>query len=194
MELFPAECCVLVLEGEPVGALDLSCMLAHFGCRVLGPADSPLEAAALIKRQRPSFALLDAGSRTHALEALAESLAKIEVPFALLATGKEGSALDTMPALRRVPRIVRPFGPNVVYRVARALHRDDLRAKITATDRRIGEGRARLARQIRLVERLEALGVKHGTATALAREFALALRVMRASRTIFAQQLEAYRD
>src|SRR4051812_29164226 len=34
---FPADCSVLIVENEPIQAIDLGCILAGFGCRVIGP-------------------------------------------------------------------------------------------------------------------------------------------------------------
>ena len=96
---FPADCCALVVEDEPVQALDLACMLAGFGCAVIGPADLAGEALQLLGRRRPSFALFDANLPAGSLVPLADTLAQLEVPFAVLATGLE-HALDRLPGLR----------------------------------------------------------------------------------------------
>jgi hypothetical protein len=53
-------------------------------------------------------------------------------------------------------------------------------------------GKARLAQQIRLIERLEAAGTRTDLANSLLHEIGQALRTMRASRTILCQQLETY--
>ena len=188
---FPAECCVLVVEDEPVQALDLASMLAGFGCAEIGPADSAREALQLLGRRRPSFALFDANLPVGSLVPLADTLARLEVPFALLATGLE-HALDRFPGLRGAPRLTKPFSLGDLHQAASVLHQIDLCSKIAATDRRISEGRMRLAQQIRLIERLEAAGTHTVLANSLLHEIARTLKIMRASRAILRQQLEAY--
>jgi hypothetical protein len=90
------------------------------------------------------------------------------------------------------PLSTKPCNRWNLHRAASVLHQTDLRGKIAATDRRIGEGRVRLAQQIRLIERLEAAGTPATLANTLLREIGRALRTMRASRTILGQQLETY--
>ena len=187
---FPADCCALVVENEPVQALDLACMLAGFGCAVIGPADSAREALQLLGRHRPSFALFDANLPAGSLVPLADTLAGLEVPFAVLATGLE-HALDRLPGLHGAPRLIKPFNPWLLHRTTSVLHQIDLRSKITATDRRISEGRMRLAQQIRLIERLEAAGTPTALANSLLHEITRTLKIMRASRAILRRQLEA---
>jgi CheY-like chemotaxis protein len=189
---FPADCCALVVEDEPVQALDLSCMLAGFGCGVIGPADSAGEALQLLARRRPSFALLDANLPAGGLGPLTDSLARLEVPFAVLATGLEHPALYRLPLLRAAPRLIKPFNPWNLHQTASVLHQISLRSKLVAADRRIKEGQARLTQQIRLIERLESTGTPTTLANSLLHEIARTLRIMRASRSILRQQLESY--
>ena len=189
---FPADCCVLVVEGEPVQALDLASMLAGFGCAVIGPADSVREALQLLGRRRPSFALFDANLPAGSLVPLAEALTRLQLPFAVLATGLEHRALDRLSVLREAPRLTKPFSLGDLHQAASVLHQIDLCSKIAATDRRISEGRMRLAQQIRLIERLEAAGTHTVLANSLLHEIARTLKIMRASRAILRQQLEAY--
>jgi CheY-like chemotaxis protein len=100
LTLFPADCCALVVEDEPVQALGLACMLAGFGCQVLGPATSAREALQLLRGRRPSFALCDARLPASSLVPLAEALAHLEVPFAMLATSREDMVRTQLPVLR----------------------------------------------------------------------------------------------
>ena len=113
------------------------------------------------------------------------------VPFAVLTTGLE-HALDRLPGLRGAPRLIKPFNPWLLHRTTSALHQSDLRSKIAATDRRISEGRMRLAQQIRLIERLEAAGTPTVLADSLRHEITRTLKIMQASRAILRRQLEAY--
>ena len=94
--------------------------------------------------------------------------------------------------LREALRLAKLFDPLELHRTASALHQIDLRSRIAAADRRISEGRMRLAKQVRLIERLEAAGTRTDLANSLLREIGRALRTMQASRTILCQQLETY--
>ena len=189
---FPADCCALVVEDEPAQALDLACMLAGLGCRVVGPADSPREALRLLGDRRPSFVLCNANLPARSLVPFAETLTHLEVPFAVLATGRDDPVLDRLPLLRDALRLTKPCNRGNLYRTACALHQVDLRSKILATDRRISEGRVRLAQQVRLIEQLEAAGTHTALADVLLHEIGRALCIMRASRMILCQQLETY--
>ena len=85
-----------------------------------------------------------------------------------------------------------PSTRGLLRRTTSALHQSDLRSKIAATDRRISEGRMRLAQQIRLIERLEAVGTPTVLADSLRHEITRTLKIMQARRAILRQQLEAY--
>ena len=113
------------------------------------------------------------------------------MPFAVLTTGLEHS-LDRLPGLRGAPRLIKPFNPWLLHRTTSVLHQSDLRSKIAATDRRISEGRMRLAQQIRLIERLEAAGTPRVLADSLLHEITRTLKIMQASRAILRRQLEVY--
>jgi CheY-like chemotaxis protein len=191
---FPADCCALVVEDDQVQAHELACMLTGFGCRVIGPAASVPEALQLLAGRRPSFALFDVDLPAGSLVPLAQTLIRLEVPFAVLAPSLEHPGRDRLPVLRDAPHLSKPWQRWNLHREASALHRTDLHRKILATDRRIGAGRMRLAQQIRLIERLEAVGTRTDLAASLVREMGRALRIMRASRTILCQQLETYQD
>src|SRR4051794_59190 len=155
-------------------------MLAGFGCAVIGPANSAREALQLLGRRRPSFALFDVTLPVVSLMLLADILARLEVPFAVLATGLEQSMVDRVAMLREAPRLIKPFNPWNLHQTASLLHQIDLRSKLAATDHRISAGQARLAQQIRLIERLEAAGTHTVLANSLLHEIARALRAMRA--------------
>ena len=180
---------VLVVEDEPVQALDLEQSLHLLGHAVLGPTGSWAEALDLVHRQRPDLALLDARLSDGGLLPVAEALRSFEVPFALIATG-EGGPLDH-PLLREAPRLVKPYRVPDLQRSVRALRLADLGAQLAQAEQHIVAGRERLARQLRLVERLADRG--HGTSTAelLSREMGRSLRLMRQHRVYLLGQMAA---
>ncbi len=77
---------VLVAEDQPIVALDLERTLRGWGCAVLGPAGSNLEALDLLRQGRcpPDAALLDAKLADGWAVPAAEALAAAGMPFALL--------------------------------------------------------------------------------------------------------------
>jgi CheY-like chemotaxis protein len=189
---FPANCSVLIVEYEPIQAIDLSCILTGFGCTVIGPCGSAEHALQLLDDNSPNFALMDSNIPERDLMMLTRALTGLEVPLAVLVAGRRSDACGDLPGLYAVPRIPKPYTVRGLRRVTSQLHRADLCRKIAAADRRISDGRRRLADQIRLLERLESAKSSTTLATALLRELASALRVMQASRTILSQQLDAY--
>lgn len=181
---------VLVAENEPVQALDLDQSLRHYGCGVLGPASSGAEALGLLRRARPDMALLDAWLPEGGALEVARALATREVPFAIMTTGYEAGPLDH-PLLRDAPRLAKPYRAPELYRSVRALYRAELEAQIARAERHIGEGRERLARQLRLIERLAAGGHDTALAQKLAHGIARSLRLMRMHRAHLLRQLVA---
>lgn len=104
----PAGARVLVAEAEAVIALDLEATLRGFGCAVLGPVASVADALALLGRERPDAALLELDLRDGHAAPLAEALARLGVPFALVTAhdrgGRDGPALDG------AARVTKPYG------------------------------------------------------------------------------------
>jgi CheY-like chemotaxis protein len=189
---FPANCCALVVQDGLEQALDLACTLAGFGCGVVvGYAESALEALRVSGGRCPNFALFDASLPANDVVSITETLIRLEVPFAV--TGMEDADLDR-PVLREALRLAKPFDPLELHRTASALHQIDLRSRIAAADRRISEGRMRLAKQVRLIERLEAAGTPVAMADSLLREIGRTLRIIRVSRSLLCQQLKVYRS
>jgi CheY-like chemotaxis protein len=181
---------VLVAESEPVQALDLDDNLRRCGCAVLGPVSSGAEALCLLRRARPDMALLDAWLPDGGVLAVAQTLAAQEVPFALMATGCEAGPL-AHPLLRQAPRLMKPYRPPELYRSVRVLYRAELEVQLAQAERYIREGRERLARQLRLVERLAAGSPDAALAEKLTCGIARSLRLMRVRRAQLLGQLAA---
>jgi PAS domain S-box-containing protein len=97
---------VLVVDDEPLVAMDVVGILAEAGCEVLGPAGTLAAAKALISRGEFDFALLDANLGGQPVDELAEAVADRKIPFAFLT----GYARDGLPqAFRDAPMIGKPF-------------------------------------------------------------------------------------
>ena len=157
----------------------------------MGPAGSYREVEELLSRRRPSFALVDADLNQE-LQPVSELLDEHDVPFAFLAIGAENQVLDRHPRLNNRPRIHRPYHGPTLHAASRSLYGDSVTRKIARVDRHMAEGKARLARQIALIERLAAAGANTSTADALAREYGSALKAMRAGRDLLVQRLEVF--
>jgi len=98
---------VLIIEDEPLIAMELEFELAGAGCRVIGPVATAHEAARLIEEQPLDLALLDANLAGQPVGRLAKALAARDVPFAF-ATGYGRDALPS--EFRDRPLLAKPFG------------------------------------------------------------------------------------
>jgi DNA-binding response OmpR family regulator len=74
---------VLIVEDEYLIAMDLKLTLEGHGWRVLGPVAKVREALSLLAVELPSVALLDVNLGTELVTPLAETLKKLDVPFAV---------------------------------------------------------------------------------------------------------------
>jgi PAS domain S-box-containing protein len=97
---------VLLVEDEPLVALDVEAELTALGVEVIGPAGSLASAEQLIGNGRFDAALLDANLQGEPVDRLAAALAAREVPFAF-ATGYGREALPA--AFRDRPMLAKPF-------------------------------------------------------------------------------------
>ena len=98
---------VLLVEDEPLIALDLAYILREVGAEVLGPYPDAAGAIALLANCRPDAALLDHGLADGCAGAIAKALALADVPFALV-TGY-WPALFTEPSFANVPIVEKPY-------------------------------------------------------------------------------------
>ena len=78
---------ILVVEDEPMIAIDTACMIVRAGGTVVGPAHSLDEAFETIANARIDGALLDINLRNQKVFSLAERLAERDVPI-LFMTGE----------------------------------------------------------------------------------------------------------
>jgi CheY-like chemotaxis protein len=97
---------VLVVDDEPLVAIEIAGILAEAGYEVLGPAATLPAAEALIVRKGCDLALLDVNLSGEPVDEFAATLADRKIPFALVT----GYARDDLPqAFRGVPIISKPF-------------------------------------------------------------------------------------
>ena len=109
---------VLVVDDEPLVAMDVAGILVEAGCEVLGPAGTLSAAKALISRGEFDIALLDANLGGQPVDELAAAVADRKIPFAFL-TGYTREGLPR--AFRNAPMIGKPFTRRQIVDVLRQL-------------------------------------------------------------------------
>lgn len=113
---------ILVVEDEPLVAMDLVATLKEEGCEVVGPAGNIESATILMERAGFDAALLDANLGGRAADELAVALTRLQVPFAFVT----GYGRDGLPeAFRHAPLIGKPYARGELLSVlAHMLRRD----------------------------------------------------------------------
>jgi PAS domain S-box-containing protein len=109
---------LLVVEDEPLVALEIEAELTDAGAVVVGPVGSVEAAARLIEEEPLDAALLDANLAGKPVDALAAALAARGVPFAF-ASGYGPSGLPE--GFRDRPLIGKPFGAEALVALVRGL-------------------------------------------------------------------------
>lgn len=97
---------VLVVEDEPLVAMDVATALSDAGCDIVGPAGTLGKAAALVEAGGIDAAILDANLAGDPVDSLAAELSRRQIPFAFLTGyGREGVPKD----FRDAPLLEKPF-------------------------------------------------------------------------------------
>jgi CheY-like chemotaxis protein len=109
---------MLVVEDEPLVAMDIRTSLVAAGCEVLGPAGTIAEAKALIEHASFDAALLDLNIEGVSSEELAQMLARKDIPFAFV-TGYRRMALPE--SVRESLLLPKPFDREQLIAIAEAL-------------------------------------------------------------------------
>jgi len=109
---------ILVVEDEPLVALELTTILEEAGAAVLGPAATPEEVLDCLEQAEVDGALLDGNLRGRAVDDVAAMLAQRKVPFAFVS----GYAKDNLPrAFAEVPLLGKPFTGEQLLRTTAGL-------------------------------------------------------------------------
>jgi CheY-like chemotaxis protein len=101
---WPAD--VLIVEDDPIIALDFEDTMLGFGVKVVRTAGNVAKALQLIADQAPEFALLDVGLVREKSFAVADRLAAMKIPFVFV-TGY-GADVRLPPAFADQPRLPKP--------------------------------------------------------------------------------------
>ena len=116
MQPAPCDCMpgdVLIVEDDPIIALDFEDTIMSFGVTAVRTAASVARALELIAGRVPDFALLDVGLiRGEKTFAIAERLDALDVPYVFI-TGY-GSDVRLPPSLAEKPRLNKPCSSEVL--------------------------------------------------------------------------------
>ena len=97
---------VLIVEDDPIIALDFEDRILGFGAKAVRCAASVAHALAMIEERAPDFALLDVGLARGNSFVVAEKLQAMKIPFVFI-TGY-GKHVGLPPALSGTPTLPKP--------------------------------------------------------------------------------------
>jgi CheY-like chemotaxis protein len=98
--------CIIIIEDEPLVAMDLESILTAAGCEVVGSAGTLNRARALIADAESDAALLDVNLCGHRVDELATALTQKNIPFAFIT----GYGRESLPSgFREAILLKKPF-------------------------------------------------------------------------------------
>lgn len=103
---------VLIVEDDPIIALDFEDTLLGFGVKAVRTAGNVARALQMIADQAPDFALLDVGLVREKSFAIAERLDELKIPFVFV-TGY-GTDVRLPAALADKPRLPKPYSSDAL--------------------------------------------------------------------------------
>ena len=103
---------VLIVEDDPIIALDFEDTILGFGVKAVRTAGNVVKALEMIADQAPDFALLDVGLVREKSFAIAERLAELKIPFVFV-TGY-GADVRLPAALADKPRLPKPYSSDAL--------------------------------------------------------------------------------
>ena len=102
---------VLIVEDDPLIALDLEDVLLGMGIMAVRTAGTVATALGMITSRAPDFALLDVGLVREKSFAVAERLAGLKIPFAFVT----GYGEDKIPVtFSEIPMLPKPYSPETL--------------------------------------------------------------------------------
>ena len=104
---------VLIVEDDPIIALDFEDTLLGFGVKNVRTASSVAKALVMIAERQPDYALLDVSLIREKSFAVAERLEALKIPFAFVT----GYGADTMlpAAFAAKPRLPKPYSTDALH-------------------------------------------------------------------------------
>lgn len=123
---------MLVIEDEPLVALELVSILEDAGAEVIGPVGSVDEALDTISQGKYDAAFVDGNLHGHPVDEIAALLTKTGTPFVFVS----GYGRDSLPpAFGQVEIVGKPFSPDLVLSAARAMSAEKQGAVVLSTKR-----------------------------------------------------------
>jgi CheY-like chemotaxis protein len=98
---------ILIVEDEPILAMDLESRLKGEGCAVIGLVSREAQALKLLERDRPDAVVLDLNLNGKLPTDLVDALVARQVPFVIV-TGYSKRQFDS-PGLQGAPRLDKPI-------------------------------------------------------------------------------------
>jgi CheY-like chemotaxis protein len=108
---------VLVVEDDPIIALDFEDTVISFGVKTVRTAGTVTRALQLIEERTPDFALLDIGLLREKSFAVAERLEALRIPFAFISGYGADAVLPA--AFAQTPRLPKPCTADAMRAVLR---------------------------------------------------------------------------
>ena len=108
---------VLIVEDDPIIALDFEDTLLGFGVKTIRSASNVARALQMIAERAPDFALLDVGLVREKSFAIAERLDALKIPFVFV-TGY-GADVKLPAALADRPRLSKPYSTQALLAALR---------------------------------------------------------------------------
>jgi len=109
---------VLIVEDDPIIALDFEDTILGFGVKTVRTAGSVAKALKMIADRAPDFALLDVGLVREKSFAIAERLDALNIPF-IFVTGY-GADVRLPAALADKPRLPKPYSTTALQAMLRS--------------------------------------------------------------------------
>ncbi|MDB5584026.1 MAG: hypothetical protein JWR80_9202 [Bradyrhizobium sp.] len=103
---------VLIVEDDPIIALDFEDTILGFGVKAVRTAGNVAKALEMIAAQAPDFALLDVGLVREKSFAVAERLDELKIPF-IFVTGY-GADVRLPAAVADKPRLPKPYSSDAL--------------------------------------------------------------------------------
>jgi len=103
---------ILIVEDDPIIALDFEDTLLGFGVKSVRTAASVARALELIEQRLPDFALLDVGLIREKSFAVAERLEALKIPYAFVTGYGSDARLPT--AFANKPRLPKPYSTDAL--------------------------------------------------------------------------------
>jgi CheY-like chemotaxis protein len=114
---------VLIVEDDPIIALDFEDTILGFGVKLVRTAASVARALEMIADRAPDFALLDVGLVREKSFAVAERLDELKIPF-IFVTGY-GADVRLPAAFGNTPRLPKPYSTDALQALLKRSFGDD---------------------------------------------------------------------